>query len=257
MSTPKPRRPASSRGATPRPRKIAGQAVPTRVDSLEEPLEEPLDEAVQTEEAPDGRRQPPPEDDTPGMLASPKVTRVLITVLAVLAVLLVGQGVWWAVSEEPERTVARDDAAVVVPSGRPVVADELAVLEGVEAAAKAAQEIVAVDHEKYDEEVEAAAELMTADFERQYRETAGDIKEQFVAQKTRVQVNVVAQSVVRANLTELEALIFLNQVVERVRDKEPETVVTPFKVLVKMVHTDQGWLVDGLETDERGTPADE
>jgi Mce-associated membrane protein len=152
--------------------------------------------------------------------------------------------------DEPERTVARDSAAVTVPSGRPVVASELAVLEGVDAAAKAAQEIVAVDHAKYDAEVEAAAELMTADFEKQYRKTAGDIEERFVAQETVVQVNVVAQGVVRANRTELEALVFLNQVVSRVRDGEPETVVTPFKVLVTMVHTDQGWLVDGLETDE-------
>jgi Mce-associated membrane protein len=123
------------------------------------------------------------------------------------------------------------------------------VLEGVEAAAKAAQEIVAVDHKKYDTEVEAAAELMTADFEKKYRKTAADIQAQVVAQKTVVQVSVVAQGVVRANRTELEALIFLNQVVSRVREGKPETVVTPFKVLVKMVHTDQGWLVDGLETD--------
>jgi Mce-associated membrane protein len=245
MSSPRPRRPASSRGATPRPRKIAGQSMTTRSDAPEELHEEPLGEID---------REPWPEDDAPGMLASPKATRVLITVLAALALVLAAQGVWWVVADEPERTVARDDAAVVVPSGRPVVADELAVLEGVEAAAKAAKEIVAVDHRKYDDEVEAAAELMTADFEKQYRATAGDIEKQFVAQQTRVQVNVVGQGVVRANRTELEALIFLNQVVERVRDKKPETVVTPFKVLVKMVHTDQGWLVDGLETDERKTP---
>ena len=66
--------------------------------------------------------------------------------------------------------------------------------------------------------------------------------------KTVVQANVVAQGVVRANRTRLQALIFLNQVVTRERDGKPETVLTPFKVLVTMVHTDQGWLVDGLDT---------
>ena len=33
------------------------------------------------------------------------------------------------------------------------------------------------------------------------------------------------------------------------RDGKPETVVTPYKVLVTMVHTDRGWFVDGLDTD--------
>ena len=243
MSRPTPRRPASSRGVTPRPRRIAGQSSAPRADAPAE-VADPATTADPTPH--DGDR---PTGRAGRMLASPRTTRVLIAVLAALAVLLVAQGVWWLSSDEPERAVARDGGSVTVPSGLPVVADELAVLDGVEAAAKAAQEIVAVDHKKYDEEVDAAAKLMTADFEEQYRTTAEDIEAEFVAQKSVVQVNVVAQGVVRANRTELEALVFLNQVVERVRDGEPETVVTPFKVLVTMVHTDQGWLVDGLETD--------
>ena len=60
---------------------------------------------------------------------------------------------------------------------------------------------------------------------------------------------VVAQGVVRANRTQLQALVFLNQIVTRVRAGEPETVLTPYKVLVTMVHTDKGWLVSNLETD--------
>ncbi|WP_435769174.1 hypothetical protein [Nocardioides sp. SYSU DS0651] len=257
MSRPHARRPASSRGATPRPRKIAGQSPGARSEVADAPDELRGDESsdAPATESSDrlglgkAARAARSAEPSPPLLSSPRVTRVLIAVLAALALVLAAQAVWWLVGEEAEPAVARDPGRVAVPEDLPVVASELAVLEGVDAAAKAAEEIVAVDHAKYDDEVDAAAALMTADFEEQYRETARDIEKQLVDQQTKVQVNVVAQGVVRANRTELEALIFLNQVVERVRDKEPETVVTPFKVLVTMVHTDQGWLVDDLETD--------
>ncbi|MFC5731312.1 MULTISPECIES: hypothetical protein [Nocardioides] len=257
MSSPKPRRPASSRGATPRPRKIAGQSAPARSDSVEQAheveetheVEGPeLVHATLVEEATATQRESWPEEGPPGLLASPTVTRVLITVLAALAVVLVVQGSWWVASDDPERT-AVDDAGVEVPSGRPVVADELAVLEGVDAAAKAAQELFSVDYAKYDEELDRAVDLMTDSYEKEYRTTIGDVKEDAVAQQLVVQSNVVAQSVVRANRTRLEALVFLNQVSQRTRDGKPETVVTPYRMLVTMVHTDQGWLVDDLDTD--------
>lgn len=270
MSRPTPRRPASSRGQTPRPRKIAGQSATTPTTpstpttpttpaaqkvagktatatpsparlSLAKEAGKPKAAATgpETSAAKDGAR--------PGVLARPKTTRVLIIALGLLALLLAGQAVWWI--RHDGGTKAVDAGSVTVPDDRPVVADQLAVQDGVESAAKAAQEIVAVDFQKYDEEVDAAAELMTSQFEAQYRKTAGDIRDDFVANKTVVQANVVAQGVVRANRTRLEALVFLNQVVTRTRDGKPETVLTPFKVLVTMVHTDNGWLVDGLDTD--------
>lgn len=149
-----------------------------------------------------------------------------------------------------------DSRVLTVPAGRPVLAAELQVRDGVAAAAKAAQELVAVDYSKYDEEVARAVDLTTERYEREYRQTIGDVREEAVAQKLVVQANVVGQGVVRASRTRLEALIFLNQVVSRVRDGKPETVLTPYKVLVTVVHTDNGWLVDGLETDEPRKPGD-
>lgn len=273
MSRPTPRRPASSRGTTPRPRKIAGQSGAPRPDEVTEPTDEPTDEPTakvdlaksrkdeqrKDEQRKDEPRKDEPSTDTsapsqdrPGILARQKTTRVLIATLALVALASVAQFgllLWDQVADDDEPEVVEDSGQISVPEGRPVVADELAVLEGVEKAAKAAQEIVAIDHEAYAAEVDKAAELMTSSFEKQYRTTATDIQEEFVANKTTVQANVVAQGVVRANRTRLEALIFLNQVVSRERDGEPETVVTPYKVLVTMVHTDQGWLVDGLDTD--------
>ncbi len=284
MSRPTPRRPASSRGGTPRPRKIAGQAGPARTeadvtavepDAVEPDAVDPAavagPEKVRAEKKPVPEKRATPkaasaasagrsgpsvvlgEPERPGVLARPKTTRVLIATLGLVTVALVVQFALLLLDGDDEPTAAADGGAgdaLSVPGDRPVVAAQLPVRDGVDAAAKAAQEIVAVDFKKYAEEVDAAADLMTARFEEEYRTTAGDIEEQFVAQETVVQANVVAQGVVRSSRTRLEALVFLNQVVARVRDGKPETVVTPFKVLVTMVHTDQGWFVDDLDTDD-------
>lgn len=260
MSRPTPRRPASSRGNTSRPRKIAGQSDIVRPEETEETeasveVETPAPAPKKTasvEKLPKVTKPAPPADARPGILARQKTTRVLIATLALVAlaslaqfaILLVDQ-----LNDDDKDKAPTSGNQLSVPEGRPVVADALPVLEGVEQAAKAAQEIVAVDYESYDAEVDKASELMTGQFEKQYRTTAQDIEKEFVANKTKVEANVVAQGVVRANRTRLEALIFLNQVVSRERDGEPETVVTPYKVLVTMVHTDQGWLVDRLDTD--------
>lgn len=260
MSRPTPRRPASSRGTTPRPRKIAGQSGVVRPEDAQEPTtakptatKDRVDLTKRaTREDPPVSSGTPAVEDRPGVLARQRTTRVLIASLALVALASAGQfGVLLVdrLGGDDEPTAIDDSGQISVPEGRPVVADELAVLEGVDRAAKAAQQIVAIDHKAYGEEVDKAAELMTSSFEEQYRTTAGDIEEEFVANRTTVQANVVAQGVVRANRTRLEALIFLNQVVSRERDGEPETVVTPYKVLVTMVHTDQGWFVDGLDTD--------
>ncbi|XBB68760.1 hypothetical protein ABFU82_05430 [Nocardioides sp. WV_118_6] len=273
MSRPTPRRPASSRGQTPRPRKIAGQApgagpgrpadadaavdAEVEVDDLTADAPEAADapEVADGPEAADAPEAavPPAGPSRPSILARPKTTRVLIATLVLVTVALVAQFVLLAVDNlggDDDGTTGADGATTLtVPKGRPIVAATLQTRDGVEAAAKAAQEIVAVDYKKYAAEVDAAAKLMTARFEKQYRETATDIEEQVVGQQTVVQASVVAQGAVRASRTRLEALVFLNQVVERTREGKKETVVTPFKVLVTMVHTDHGWLVDKLDTD--------
>ncbi|GAA4805105.1 hypothetical protein ACFQ0K_00280 [Nocardioides caeni] len=290
MSRPTPRRPASSRGTTPRPRRLAGQATVRPDAPVDESVDESVDditdensddtvvsEAATTKAAPSVslRKSSPPSSppsssstvspqgpsvrrvgagerpDRPGVLARAKTTRMLIATLVVVALALALQCAILIVDlarDEPQ-VDASEASSVETTDERPVIADDKAVREGVDAAAKAALEIVAVDHRKFDDEVDAAADLMTDQFEEQYRETTAGIQEQFVANQTQVQATVVAQGVVRANLTRLQALVFLNQVVSRVREGEPETVYTPFKVLVTMVHTDQGWLVDGLDTD--------
>ena len=86
---------------------------------------------------------------------------------------------------------------------------------------------------------------MTAAFAKEYRQTAEDIKADFVAAKTDIQVRVVAQGVVHATRTEVQALLFLNQYVSK---DGGDTTYTPYRALVTVVHTDRGWLVSDLDT---------
>jgi len=207
------------------------------------------------------KEQPPATTGGPEQtaLASPTVTRVLLVVVAVLVVLLLLQGVWFFLHEREndDRSDAASSSAtkegekggpISVPSGRPVVLDQLAVQEGVEAAALAVQTMFARNWESYDQGVEDAMALMTDDFAEQYRGTTDDVKRKFIADKTQVQVRVVAQAVARANDTELEALLFLNQYTIKGEGEDAKTTYTPYRTMVKMVHTDEGWLVDFVDT---------
>jgi Mce-associated membrane protein len=266
MSRPTPRKPASSRGQTPRPRRIAGQAGAARpaaddANDVTDAVDAPASPRPTTKATPATTPDPAgPGTSGPGVLARPRTTRILIAVLALVTIALVAEFVLLAVDRlgDDDEASARDNAgagSLVVPKGRPVVASALQWRDGVEAAAKAAQELVSVDYSKYDDEVKKAVALTTERYEKDYLKTIGDVKEQGIAQQLKVQASVVAQGVVRANRTRLEALVFLNQVVERVREGKKETVVTPYRVLVTMVHTDHGWLVDRLDTDDPSAAA--
>lgn len=270
MSRNAPRRP--SRITTPKPRKIAG-----RDATADEPAgsagQQP-EQPGRTEQAdqvkppkppkPPVSKQPPADDDGASKetaLASPKATRMLLVLVAVFVTLLLLQGVWFyfhdranddrsdaARDTASESQDADDDPTISVPSGRPVVLNQLAVQEGVEAAAVAAQTMFARNWESYDQGVEDAIRLMTEEFAREYKATTDDVRREFIAKKTEVQVRVVAQSVVRANDTELEALVFLNQYIFRGEGEDATNTYTPYRAVITMVHTDDGWFVDGLQT---------
>jgi len=182
------------------------------------------------------------------LLTSARTTRILTATLGVLALLLAGLAVVWAVdSRADDGPGARDD--------RPVVADTLAVQAGVDAAAKAAEAMSSIDYKKYDANVDAAAKLLTSSFAKKYRDTAEEVKKEYMDLKTVVRAPVVAQGVVSASSTRLQALVFLNQDTYRVRAGEPERVVTQYAMLVTMVHTDNGWLVSEVDSDlKKETP---
>lgn len=257
MTPPTPPHPKkkSSRAATPRPRRIAGG----RPSGPTVPAE---DEAPDPEVQADGPVEPPPPDDTwpveepedgsPSVFSSPRLTKLLLRVAAVLAVILVAEAAWAAIREvsaedPPEPTQVAEDS-IAVPEGRPVLPTELVVQEGVEAAAKAVQKLVSRTFDNYDAEVDAAVELLTPDFAEEYEATTDDVRDEFIDRRTTVQVRVTAQGVVRANDTQLQALVFLDQYVIRNVGKDPKTSRTPYRALVTMVNTDAGWLVEDLQT---------
>ncbi len=263
MTPPTPPHPKkkSSRAATPRPRRIAGAGSPSEPtpptdETVEQPVEEsskPEPEVESEEHEPEPWPDESPEDgDGASVFSSPRLTKLLLRVAAVLAAILIAESAWAAIREVSEDDPAKPDkvaeGSIAVPDGRPVLPTELVVQEGVETAAKAVQTLVSRTFDSYDAEVEAALALLTPAFAEEYEETTNDVRDEFIARKTTVQVRVTAQGVVRANDTELQALVFIDQYVIRNQGKDPKTSRTPYRALVTMVNTDAGWLVEDLQT---------
>lgn len=270
MSRQTPRRP--SRTTTPKPRKIAGRD--TAADAPQDSAPESAP-AAGTVPARPPRPSPPqgPPKGPPRPVAKPPAddgegggdggrgsgpTSTLLAVLGLVVLLLVLQAGWFVWNSVRDVEVAvdassegsDDDASdpITVPSDRPVVLNQVAVQGGVDAAATAAQTMFARNWQTYDDGVDAALELMTDTFAEDYAGTSDDVREQFIRRKIDVQVRVVAQGVVRANDAELQALIFLNQYTIRGEGPDARTTYSPYRALLTMVHTDRGWLVDGVDT---------
>jgi len=272
MSRPTPRRPSSSRAATPRPRRLAGgppSAEPTAPadepsadepdghDGSEPPAEHPGPPREPDPDVGEPDPEPWPVEEPDGgspLLNSPRVTRMLLVMAVVVAALLLVEGIWGVVNlvtdeDEPRPSATTAEGGIAVPEDRPVQPTELVVQEGVEAAAKAAQKIVSRTYQDYDAEVDAAAALLTETFAEEYRQTTDDVRQEFIAQKTTVQARVIGQGVVRANDTELQALLFIDQYVVKGTGEEARTSRTPYRALVTMVNTQDGWLVDEMQTE--------
>ena len=166
---------------------------------------------------------------------SRRATTILVGLVAVLALVAGGLFAWDA---------SRDDEPAK-PSTQPVVIGSDDATAGVDAAAKAAETILTRSYQDYDEQLDAATALMTDGFAKEFRQTAGEVEEEFVAAKTDQQARVVAQGVVHATRTEVQALIFLNQYVSK---DAGDTTYTPYRLLVTVLHTDSGWLVSDLDT---------
>jgi Mce-associated membrane protein len=159
----------------------------------------------------------------------------MISLVAVLALAAGGLFAWDA--------ARGDDTAK--PSSQPVIISGDDATAGVDAAAKAAEKILTRTYQDYDKQVDEATALMTPAFAEQFRQTAGDVEQQFVKDKTDQQARVVAQGVVHATRTEVQALVFLNYYVSK---NGGDTTYTAYRALVTAVHTDRGWLVSGIDT---------
>lgn len=220
-----PRRPVvGSRNPTGRPRKVAG----SRAD------EDQLVTGPEPETAEPPVEPPVSRPAGGGLLGSLRTTLVLAVALVSLVAVALEESWYLWLRDEP-----------VVSASRPVVTGEMAHRAAVEAATQDTEEILSTSYKNYDEQVTQATSRMTGAFAEQYRTTIGDIKTDFVAAKTELQVKVVAAGVVRASSQQVQALLFLNQYVSKAGK---DTTFTPYRALVTMVHTDHGWLVSQIDT---------
>ena len=260
------RRRPSSASPTSRPRRVAGRGTPTPPVEESAPAEpevppsepEPEPEPEPTPEpAPEPDPEPDPQVENPyaepvaGLVDSARTTRVLIGVIVALALVALAGGIFLLVHDGDDEPATASDTGSDTGSGIAADAETPVRIKGSDAqvavaeAAQAAYTIVATSYKDYDAQVDEAAALMTPAFAEEYRQTAEDVADAIVATKTEVQVSVVAQGVVRADQDEVQALVFLNQLVSK-DGKEP--VYTPYRALVTVVNTDQGWLVSDLDT---------
>jgi Mce-associated membrane protein len=243
-STPRPsaRRPVvGSRSPTGRPRKVAGRSQPPAEAAPAPPDEHPaappppvIDTAPPPQPPPPGpaEEEPPPSETDTG--TGLRTTLVLVVALVVLIGVAAAEGWYLWLREEP-----------VVSAGRPVVTGEVAHRSAVEAASEAADDIVSTSYKNYDEQVDQAVGKMTDGFAAQYRQTAEDVREEFVDAKKEVQVEVAAAGVVSASDSEVKALLFLNQYVTT---DGKDTTYTPYRALVTVKDSEQGWLVSDIKT---------
>jgi Mce-associated membrane protein len=258
-----PRRPSSSRVPVSRPRRVAGQGglradqaateptvvAPVEID--EEEVEDQVDVDVEVDDqtpAVDPVEAPTAEPARGGMAAlfeGRRVTVVLVVLVVVLALATAAVALYSTRGDDGTASAPPPKGQIAVPEGHPVVMSDEQAQQGVAAAAKAATTIVGRSYQDYDKQVAAATALMTDDFAAEYQKTTDDIKDSFVTAKTEVEVRIVAQGVVRANRSQVQALLFLNQYVSK---DGGDTTYTPYRALVTVVHTDRGWLVSDLDT---------
>ncbi|CAN5414961.1 hypothetical protein BH09ACT12_BH09ACT12_15380 [soil metagenome] len=242
-STP-PRRTAASRTPTSRPRRIAGAGVgsqPTTDEELiETSVEQPAVEDAPVDEVP---VEAVPVEEAPAEAVPLGRRSRAVLVLLVVIILLLAAGTAELVAilghEAPE-----DAATGPVTAEQPVQVDELTVRSVVDQAAQAAVAIGSASWEDYEAGIDAAAAMMTDPFAEKYRQTKADVKQQVVDQQVDVTVQVDAQGVVRADPTEIVALVFLTQ--STIGGTGP---VTPrqYRATVTMVKTADGWLVADLD----------
>lgn len=164
-------------------------------------------------------------------------TLALVAAIVVLVGVLLLQVLylWGPLEDDP--TISGD---------RPVLLSEAASRSAVDTAAKAAEAFSARSYTTYDEQVDKAAAMMTTAYAEQFRQTTDEVREEFIANETEVQVTVEAQAVMTASDNQVEALIFLTQYTSK--KGEEETGFTPFRIKVTVIDTEQGWLVSAVDT---------
>lgn len=160
--------------------------------------------------------------------------RTSLAVIAVLVAVLAVEA-WVIFLREPSGPTA----------ARPVLVSDVRQAAAVDEASRAVSEILSTSWKDYDAQATGARKRMTKQFGTEYARTSDEIKAAFVKAKTEVKVDVAWAGVYRAGEQQVQALLFIDQVVTR-DGRDPRTV--PFRALVTVVPTDKGWLVADIDT---------
>jgi Mce-associated membrane protein len=241
----------SSRNPTPRPRRVAGasggrgahagerletsQAEAGTEPEPTDPDEGPSTESPGFETGAGAPSSTTDQEDEPTAPPADRVTLALVLAVMVLVAVALLQAayLWGPLEDDP-----------TVSGERPVLLSRAAERSATDTAAKAAVAFTQRSYETYDEQVDEAAAMMTADFEKQFRQTTDDARGPFIEAETQVTAEVAAQGVMTASEQQVEALVFLNQFTIR---KGEESVFTPYRLKVTLIDTEQGWLVSDVE----------
>lgn len=150
-------------------------------------------------------------------------------------------------STTPVAAQPSDSASADVTVDQPVQVSQDEWLAVVAQSATAATTILSADStsaDGYDAQVDAGAKLMTDPFAEEFRTTKADVKQDFLAAKTKVSVDISWQGVVSATPQEVKTLLFLTQ--STTKGGTGLTAVQ-FRVTVTMLNTPDGWLVADLQ----------
>jgi Mce-associated membrane protein len=253
----------SSRTPASRPRKVAGHggAPPVEREPVEQEAPDDLDEGPDPDPGDRASAVPEQRAGRASLFAGGRVTRVLLATIVLLTALTLAMAGWlWLGGDDADEAAAPPpEGEIAVPEGRPILLPWADAQAAAATAAEAATTALATNWQEYDAQLDEKVALMTPGFAEEFRTTATDAKAGVVEGRLDIAVRVVAQSVVRANASEVQVTTAGGEQPTgegstggESTEEQPQdgagTTVSPYRVLVTMVNTDGGWLVSDLET---------
>jgi Mce-associated membrane protein len=163
-----------------------------------------------------------------------RTTRLLAVATLVLAALVAGEAWYlWGISDPTPTTQ------------RPVTIGDVDAQTAVETAAQDAAAIFTTSWRTYDRHLARVTKLMTPAMADRYRATAAPVKKRTMAARAVTATKVAGSGVARAGDDQVQALVFLDQ---RTSQDGGAPTYTARRALVTMVPSNQGWLVDNVQT---------
>jgi hypothetical protein len=147
-----------------------------------------------------------------------------VTVIATLVLGLLAWRAW-------DRATDLEDAEAASRAVRATVAERV-------------EQLLSYDHTTFDEDLAAAQEVMTEDFQEEYQPTVEEIRQTAVRQRRTQEARVVAVSVIEAGPDRVHTLLFVDTYSTRQRKEGQD--IRQNRVDVTMVHQDGEWLIDDV-----------